>query len=136
MTRRTSDVAVCCSNDSDSSLASRAALASSPAADEPRGRAVPVPLGRFDAAGLRRRGLAEPALERPFIAFPEAQEAHRSGSDLGAESVGSKAESEIAALQLVSDFTLHPPESAILPTQATGLWVMIYRRRCMICRRH
>jgi hypothetical protein len=90
MTRRTSDAAVCCSNDSDSSLASRVALASSPAADEPRGRAVPIALGRFGAAGLRRRGLAEPALERPFMAFPEAQEAHGSGSDLGAESVGSK----------------------------------------------
>ena len=72
MTRRTSDVAVCCSNDSDSSLASRAAFASSPAADEPRGRAVPIPLGRFGAAGLRRRDLVEPALERRFMAFPEA----------------------------------------------------------------
>src|SRR5690242_2795275 len=107
MTRRTSDVAVCCSSDSDSSLASRAAFASSPAADEPRGRAVPILLGRFGAAGLRRRGLVEPALERPFMAFPEAQEGHGSGSDLEAESVGCKAKSEIAAGRLMCDSTLH-----------------------------
>jgi len=38
------------------------------------------PLERFGAAGLRRRDLTDPALERPRMAFPEAQEAHRSGS--------------------------------------------------------
>ena len=49
--------------------------------DDLRGRAVAVPLTRFGAAGLRRRDLAEPALERPLMAFPEAQEMHRSGSN-------------------------------------------------------
>ena len=39
------------------------------------------PLERFGAAGLRRRDLTDPALERPRMAFPEAQEAHRSGSN-------------------------------------------------------
>jgi hypothetical protein len=37
-------------------------------------------LGRFGAAGLRRRGLMmEPALERRFMAFPEAQEYANNG---------------------------------------------------------
>ena len=103
MTRRTSDVAVCCSNDSDSSLASRAAFASSPAADEPRGRAVPIPLGRFGAAGLRRRGLVDPALERPRMALHQDSAGHRSGSNwqvgsgLGNVRFGSKADSCTAA---------------------------------------
>jgi len=50
-------------------------------ADELRGRAASAPLERFGAAGLRRRDLTDPALERPRMAFPEAQEAHRSGSN-------------------------------------------------------
>ena len=53
-------------------------------ADGLRGRTIP--LARFGAAGLRRRDLTEPALERPLMAFPEAQEAHRSGFGLGAGS--------------------------------------------------
>src|SRR5215472_6514856 len=104
MTRRTSEVAVCCSNDSESSQASRAALASSPAADQRRGRAVPR--GRFGAAGLRRRDLVEPALERPFMAFSDAREAHGSGSDLHTESVGKKLNQKVASGRLMSDFTL------------------------------
>src|SRR5437868_1465328 len=50
-------------------------------ADELRRRAASAPLGRFGAAGLRRRGLADPALERPLITFLKAQETHRSGSN-------------------------------------------------------
>lgn len=34
---------------------------------------------RFGAAGLRRRNLADLALERRLMPFPETQEAHRSG---------------------------------------------------------
>jgi hypothetical protein len=63
----------------DNSLASSAASDSWLAADELRSRAVP--LGRFGPAGLRRRDLAESGLERARMAFPEAQEAHRSGLD-------------------------------------------------------
>jgi hypothetical protein len=38
-------------------------------ADELRCRAASVPLARFNATDLRRRDLAEPALERRFLAF-------------------------------------------------------------------
>ena len=65
----------------DSSLASEAASDSWLMADELRGRAALVPPGRFGAAALRRRDLTDPALERPRMAFPEAQEVHRSGSN-------------------------------------------------------
>jgi hypothetical protein len=44
------------------------------------------PLARFGADALRRRDLTDSVLERPLIAFPEAQEAHRSGLALGAGS--------------------------------------------------
>ena len=50
-------------------------------ADELRCRAASFPLRRFGAALLRRRDLTDPALERPRMAFPEAQEVHRSGSN-------------------------------------------------------
>ena len=43
-------------------------------ADELRGRAASAPLERFGAAGLRRRDLTDPALERRLIAFPKAQD--------------------------------------------------------------
>jgi hypothetical protein len=59
---------------SASSRLSRAISEFWPAADELTGRDVSVPLGRFGAAGLRRRGLTNPTLERRRIAFPMAQD--------------------------------------------------------------
>jgi len=58
----------------DSSLASRAASECGLATAELRGRAALLPLARFRAAGLRRRDLTDPALERRLIAFPKAQD--------------------------------------------------------------
>ena len=77
----TSAVAVCSWRASASSRLTRATSDSCTAANKLRGRAASVPLARFRAAGLRRRDLAEPALERRPMAFPEAQKAHRSGSN-------------------------------------------------------
>ena len=74
---RTSDTAASFSSASSRSRASCSVLA----ADELRVRAASVAPGRFGAAGLRRRDLAEPALERPRMAFLEAQEAHGSWSN-------------------------------------------------------
>ena len=60
---------------------SRAASESWLVAVELRLPAAAVPQLRFGAAALRRRGLlADPALERPRMAFPEAQGTHRSWS--------------------------------------------------------
>jgi hypothetical protein len=73
MTLSTSAVVACCSLASISSRRSCAISLSWLAADELRGRAAAVPLGRFGAAALRRRDLTDPALERPLMAFPEAQ---------------------------------------------------------------
>jgi hypothetical protein len=67
MMRNTSAVAVCWLRASASSLVSHAMWS---AADELTGRAVL--LGRVSAAGLRRRDLADPALERRFMAPPLA----------------------------------------------------------------
>jgi hypothetical protein len=78
--RNTSAVATCSWRASASSRLTRATSDSWLAADELRGRDASVPLGRFGAAGLRRRDLTGPALERPRMAFPEAQEAHGNGS--------------------------------------------------------
>src|SRR5215469_2004615 len=46
-----------------------------------RSRMVLGTLRRFRLAALCGRGARLPAPERRFIAFPEAQEAHRSGSN-------------------------------------------------------
>jgi hypothetical protein len=70
MMRNTSAVAVCWLRASASSLLSHAMSDLWSAADELTGRAVL--LGRFSAAGLRRRDLADPALERRFMAPPLA----------------------------------------------------------------
>src|SRR5262249_32476664 len=78
---RTSEAAESCSSASSRSRASCANSGPWPAAAELRGRAASVPLTRFGVAGVPRRDLADPALERPRMAFPEAQEAHGSGSN-------------------------------------------------------
>ena len=71
---KTSEAAVSRSSASFRSWARRAISDSDSAADELRCRFASVPLARFGAAGLRRRDLTNPALERPLMAFPEAQE--------------------------------------------------------------
>ena len=101
MIRNTSAVAVCCWRASASSWLSLAMSDFCPAADELTGRAVP--LGRFSAVGLRRRGLADPALERPRMALHQDSAGYRSGSNwqvgsgLGNVRFGSKADSCTAA---------------------------------------
>src|SRR5262249_37405798 len=72
MTRNTSAVAFSRSSASSRSRRSRA--------DSLSARTVGT-LRRFGVAAFRRRDLTDPALERPRMAFPEAQETHRSGSN-------------------------------------------------------
>ena len=74
MAPRTSEVALCCSNASFSSRASRATSASWPAADELRRRADLGALRRFTVTALRRRALtgSPPAVERRLIGSSDA----------------------------------------------------------------
>src|SRR5271170_4129549 len=70
--RSTSEVAVCCSNASRSSLPSRATSVSLPTEDEMERATAFGALLRFGFGVFRRRPLiaSPPALERGFIAYP------------------------------------------------------------------
>jgi hypothetical protein len=130
MTRRTSEVAICCSNDSlrsvvrcRSSLSSRAFSSradsdSSSAAGERRGRAVPVPPEGCGSAAFGRRVLTDrPALECRLMGLPEIYERHGSGLGLCAGSVALFIAIEVMADVLVGYY--EHPRCRTLRTQQT-----------------
>ena len=91
------------------------ASAAKSAADERRGRAVPVPLG-FGAADFGRRALTDrPALESRLMGLPEAYERHGSGLGLWVGSVAL-----FIAIEVPADLSCWPLRtSAVVPV--TGL---------------